>query len=141
MTEKSKLLAVIRVRGRVKVRHDVSETLDRLRLKRVNNLTLISTGSKSFMGMVQKAKDFITFGEIEKPALSKLLAAKGVKADESAVDSLLSGEKTPKDLNIELPFGMHPPKHGYEGVKIDYASGGSLGNRKAEINKLVLRML
>lgn len=141
MSEKNQLLAVIRVRGTVKVRASIAETLNRLRLKRVNNLVLISTKSASYMGMVQNAKDFITFGEIDKVTLAKLLEAKGVKADDSAVDSLLSGAKTPKELNIEMPFGMHPPRHGYEGIKIDYASGGALGNRKEEINKLIKRML
>ena len=141
MAEKNQLLAVIRVRGTVKVRSSIAETLDRLRLKRVNNLVLISTKSASYMGMVQKCKDFITFGEIDKAVLTRLLKAKDVAADEAAVESLISGAKTPKDLNIEMPFGMHPPRHGYEGIKHDYASGGALGNRKAEINKLINRML
>ena len=29
-----------------------------------------------------------------------------------------------------MPFRMHPPRHGYEGIKTDYASGGALGNRR-----------
>ena len=36
-----KLIAAVRVRGRVNVRHDVTETLNRLRLKRVSNCALI----------------------------------------------------------------------------------------------------
>jgi large subunit ribosomal protein L30 len=141
MSEKSKLLAVIRVRGTVKVRESIAETLDRLRLKKVNNLVLVSSGNASYAGMVQKCKDFVTFGEIDREVLGKLLSAKGLKADDAAVASLLAGEKSPKDLKIEMPIRMHPPKRGYEGVKKDYQSGGSLGYRSTEINKLITRML
>lgn len=141
MAEKNQLLAVIRVRGTVKVRASIAETLDRLRLRRVNNLVLVNTKDASYMGMVQKCKDFVTFGEIDKAVLAKLLEAKDVKADDAAVESLLTGKKTLKELNIGMPFGMHPPRHGYEGIKTDYASGGALGNRREEINKLIRRML
>lgn len=141
MAEKSKLLAVIRVRGTVKVRESIAETLDRLRLKKVNNLVLVNSGDASYAGMVKKCKDFITFGEIDKEVLSKLLSTKGLKADDAAISSLLAGEKSPKDLEIEMPIRMHPPKRGYEGVKKDFANGGSLGYRSTEINKLITRML
>ena len=97
MAEKNQLLAVIRVRGTVKVRHSIAETLDRLRLKRVNNLVLVHEG-RLYMGMVQKCKDFVTFGEIDKAVLAKLLKAKEVKADDAAVESPANGKKTVKDL-------------------------------------------
>ncbi len=141
MAEKSKLLAVIRVRGRVKVRQSIAETLDRLNLKRVNNLVLVNSANASYAGMVNKCKDFVTFGEIDKDTLAKLLAAKGVKVDESAASSLISGSASPKELKIEMPIRMHPPKRGYEGIKLAYNSGGALGYRSEGINKLIERML
>jgi large subunit ribosomal protein L30 len=141
MMEKSKLLAVIRVRGKVKVRQSIAETLDRLRLKNVNNLVLVSAGNSSYLGMVRKCKDFVTYGEVDKEALAKLLSAKSIKVEDNAVDSLLSGEKTVKELSIEMPIRMHPPKHGYEGIKKGYKDGGALGYRSKEINKLIQRML
>ena len=61
MAEKKKLLAVIRVRGTVKVRQSIVETLNRLRLKRVNNMVLVSA-TPDYLGMVKKNKDFVTFG-------------------------------------------------------------------------------
>ncbi|MDE1855531.1 MAG: uL30 family ribosomal protein [Candidatus Micrarchaeota archaeon] len=141
MAEKSKLLAVIRVRGRVKVRQSIAETLNRLNLKRVNNLVLVDSGNASYAGMVKKCKDFVTFGEINKETLDKLLAAKGVKVEQAAADSLLSGGKSPKELKIDMPIRMHPPRRGYEGIKDAYTNGGSLGYRSEEINKLIARML
>jgi large subunit ribosomal protein L30 len=141
MAEKSRLLAVIRVRGTVKVRQSIAETLDRLRLKKVNNLVLINSGNASYAGMLKKCKDFVTYGEIEKETLSKLLSARGMKVDDASVASLLSGEKSAKELELEQPIRMHPPRKGYEGIKKDYKSGGSLGYRSAEINKLITRMM
>ncbi len=141
MAEKSKLLAVIRVRGRVKVRQSIAETLDRLNLRRVNNLVLVNAGNSSYMGMVKKCKDFVTFGEIDKETLGKLLNAKGVTADASATESLISGSASPKELKIDMPMRMHPPKRGYEGIKNAYTNGGSLGYRSDGINKLIARML
>ena len=140
MAEKRKLLAVVRVRGTVKVRQSIVETLNRLKLKRVNNLVLI-TATPDYVGMVKKSKDFVTYGEISEETLSKLFKSKEIEVKEADVKSLMSGEKTVKDLEIGMPIRMHPPKHGYEGIKTDYASGGALGNRKEEINKLIRRML
>jgi large subunit ribosomal protein L30 len=140
MSEKRKLLAVIRVRGTVKVRQSIAETLDRLRLKRVNNLVLVSA-TPDYYGMVKKSKDFVTYGEISPETLSKLFKSKEVDVKEADQKALIDGEKTVKDLAIALPFRMHPPKHGYEGIKKGYGEGGALGNRGAEINKLIARML
>ncbi len=141
MEEKEKLLAVVRVRGRVKVRHNIAETLDRLRLRRVNNLVLVNGSDAAYAGMLKKCKDYVTFGEISKETLAKLLSAKGAKVDEAGISALLSGKKSAKQLGIEMPFGMHPPRKGYEGVKKAYKSRGALGNRGAEIDKLITRML
>jgi large subunit ribosomal protein L30 len=139
-TEKSKLLAVIRVRGRVNVRQSIAETLNRLRLKRVNNLALLNT-SDDYIGMVRKCKDFVTYGEISREMLIRLFASKNIKVKEDEIDALLKGEKTAKDLKIDIPIRLHPPRHGYESVKKGYKQGGSLGDRGEEINKLIARMV
>ena len=73
--------------------------------------------------------------------LSKLLKSKEISVKEADVKALVGGEKTVKDLEIGMPFRMRPPKHGYEGIKKGYGEGGALGNRGAEINRLIARML
>ena len=83
----------------------------------------------------------MTFGEINEDTLARLLKSKELAVKEADVRALLGGEKTVKDLEIGMPFRMHPPKHGYEGIKKGYGEGGALGNRGAEINKLIARML
>ncbi len=134
----NKLLAVIRVRGRIGVRRSITETLNRLNLTRVNNMVLVY-GTKSNIGMLQKCGDFITYGEIEGEFAAKILEKKGVKVSKEDLDAMASGKKRPKDV-LQLPIGLHPPRHGYENTKQVYSRHGSLGYRGAEISKLLSRM-
>lgn len=61
------LYAIFRVRGRVDVRKDIEDTLKLLRVHRKNYLSIMPK-TESIEGMIQKAKDYITWGEIdEKP--------------------------------------------------------------------------
>jgi large subunit ribosomal protein L30 len=136
----NKLLAVVRVRGRARVRKSITETLNRLNLKRVNNLVILF-GNKSNLGMISKSVDFITFGEINGEVLSSLLKKQGVEAKQDTIDDLMNGRKSVKDLKIELPVRMHPPKHGYTGIKLGHSIGGALGYRGESINQLIKRMM
>ncbi|MDE1850389.1 MAG: 50S ribosomal protein L30 [Candidatus Micrarchaeota archaeon] len=136
----NKLLVVVRVRGRTKVRTSITETLNRLNLKRVNNLVLLF-GSKSNIGMLNKCVDFVTFGEVSEEVLAKLLGKGGVEAKKELVEELSKGKKMSKEVDGITPLRMHPPKHGYEGIKTAYAAGGALGYRGEEINKLIKRMM
>jgi len=65
-------LAVVRVRGRVDVRKDVQDTLKMLNLTKANHCVIIDD-RESFAGMLQKVKDYVTFGPIDTPTLSKLI--------------------------------------------------------------------
>ncbi len=135
----NKLLAVIRVRGRVGVRQSITETLIRLNLKRVNNLAILY-GNKSNLGMIQKCNDFVTYGEIKEEMLNKLFEAKEIKLAKDELDSVQKGKKNLKSV-INKSITMHPPRHGYEGIKFGYSSGGALGYRGEAINDLIKRML
>lgn len=134
----NKLIAVIRVRGRIGVRKTISETLNRLNVKRVNNLALVF-GTKSNLGMIEKCKDFVTYGPIKEDALATLFERKGFRAGKEDVGALLSGKKNARDI-IKIPITMHPPRRGYEGIKRSYSAGGALGYRGDEINELINRM-
>jgi large subunit ribosomal protein L30 len=136
----NKLLAVVRVRGKCNVRQNIKETMKRLNLDSVNNLSLVF-GTKSNIGMLQKCKDYVTFGEIDDKTLASLFEKKSIKVDKEAIESLAKGEKNPKELQIKLPIRMKPPKRGYKAIKIDFNSSGDLGYRGAEINALIARML
>ncbi len=135
----NKLLAIIRVRGRVGVRQSITETLNRLNLKRVNNLAIVF-GNKSMLGMIQKCNDFVTYGEIKEDTLNKLFEAKGITLKKEELDLVQKGKKNLKSI-INKSITMHPPRHGYEGIKKGYSSGGALGYRGEDINTLIKRML
>ncbi len=140
------LLAVVRVRGRVGVRGETEETLRRLRLTRVNHCVVVEE-SETIKGMLQKAKDYITWGEIKKEVLEELIEKKGEliggkkpEDPKKLADEIWKGEKKP---NILKPFRLHPPSGGYErgGIKAPYTLGGALGYRGEAINDLLRRMM
>lgn len=132
-----KLVAVVRIRGRVNVRSDIAETLNRLNLKRVSNCVLIKV-TDSYNGMLNKVSNYVAFGEIDEPTLKKLLErhASGLDASE-----LMSGKFDLEKLKASTPFRLHPPRHGYKSTKLNYKQGGSLGYMGGEINKLISRMV
>ena len=134
----NKLLAVVRVRGRVGVRHSIKETLSRLNLRRVNNMVLLH-GNKSNLGMLAVCKDYVTYGEVDSDFIEKMLTKRGVKIKKEDLDAIASGKKSAKSM-MEIPIRLHPPRHGYENTKQVYSNHGSLGYRGAEISKLIGRM-
>lgn len=134
----NKAIAVIRVRGTMGVRRSINETLSRLNLRRVNNMVVLY-GTKSNIGMIMKCKDFVTFGEINPETLGKVLEKKEIKHSKEDISGIASGKKTLKELDA-LPIRMHPPRHGYEGIKDSYTAGGALGYRGEKINELIKRM-
>jgi large subunit ribosomal protein L30 len=151
--------AVIRVRGRVHTSKEIKDTLKMMRLNRVNHCVIIPK-TKPYQGMLQKAKDYITWGEIDTNTLAKLIVRKGrLLGDEKISDayiksntkytSILSFSKAVmeneinySDLkNVKALFRLGPPKKGYEGIKNPYSTGGALGYRGEAINDLINRML
>jgi len=151
-------IALVRVRGKVDVNRDIANTLDFLHLKYKNNCNIVDDTPNN-MGMVQKVKDYITFGEIEKETFEKMLVKRGVMnggkkiSDEtlkpkfnsisSFVDAFFEGKASFKDIDLKIPFRLTPPAKGFEkaGIKKPFSLGGALGNRKNKINELLLRMI
>jgi large subunit ribosomal protein L30 len=151
--------AVVRVRGTVNVNPDIKKTLELMNLRRVNHCVLIDE-KPSEKGMLQVAKDYVTWGEIEKDVLSKLIISRGkLEGDKSLtpeslksltsfsdVDSLakaiIDNKFRYKDIpNIKPIFRLNPPKKGYRTIKRSFACKGSLGYRGKQINKLIERMI
>lgn len=155
------IYAVIRVRGRPTIRHEIQKTMKLMRLHKVNHMVLVKN-TPSMRGMIQKAKDYITWGEIDKETLADVLKARGrlvgnKPLDEKAISKITDGKansfeelaemiinevidiKTIKDL--KPVFRLHPPRKGYKGIKIPYRMGGALGYRGKDINDLIRRMI
>lgn len=142
--DKHNLIAVIRIAGQVKVKEDIKNTLYRLRLRRKYVCILINPNNQGLIGMLNRVKYHVAFGEIEKHILEKLLSARGKKLDgkkinsEESASDLMNG-KNLEELGIKPFFRLHPPRGGIKS-KLQYPRG-VLGNNKNDINKLIERML
>jgi large subunit ribosomal protein L30 len=152
-------LALIRLRSGIRAKGEVRDTLAMLRLHRINHLVLVDD-TPSYKGMVQKVKDYITWGEIDKETLASLLRKRGrlignkpitdeyVKEKlgmtiEEFAEKVVNGEMKLTDLpNIKPVFRLHPPRGGLKGgKKRSFKEGGALGYRGEKINELIERML
>ncbi|MEE9150637.1 MAG: 50S ribosomal protein L30 [Thermoplasmata archaeon] len=151
--------AVIRVRGTVNVKPDIKDTLKILRLNRVNHCVLLPK-SKSYSGMLQKVKDYVTWGEIMPETLAKMILHRGrLMGDKKISDRYIKANTNYKSImsfakavsqeeakyqdikDIKPVIRLHPPRKGYEGIKRSYKSGGALGYRGEDINEIIGRMI
>jgi len=150
------LIAVIRITGEVKVKPEIVNTLNRLRLMRKYSCILINSSNKALMGMLWKIRHSVAYGDIDKEMLVKLLKERGkrmassdfnksenlkdaAKADyEKAATDLINGKKL-EEIGFKPFFRLHPPRKGIKS-KRQYPIG-VLGNNRNDINKLIERML
>ncbi len=117
------MIAIIRIAGQVKIRKDMVETLNRLNLKKKYSCILIDKPKAEELGMIEKIKSFVAYGEINSETLKKLIEARG------------------KYSKSKVHFRLHPPRGGIESKKGFGVGKGVLGNNKEKINDLILRML
>jgi len=153
------MFAVIRVRGRPDVNVDVRRTMELMNLTRVNHCVIVPEDDVT-KGMLQKAKDYITWGEINADVLEEMIRIRGrLVGDDQITDEYLSTNTEFKSVNemaaavlngnyrmkdvegAKAVFRLHPPEKGYEGIKRSYRNGGALGYRGEAINELIARML
>jgi len=139
-------VAVIRVRGTVNLERKIKDTLKMFNLEKTNNCIIIDNRD-SYRGMLQKVKDYVTFGEIDKKTFKKLLLKWARLPGNKKIDEKYIKEKTGKtvdefiDLGIKKVFRLHPPRKGYRGVRLGYNQGGSLGYRGKDIISLLEKMI
>jgi large subunit ribosomal protein L30 len=138
------MICVIRIRGRVGLRHETNSTLNRLRIMKKYTCVVIDD-KKENLGMVKKVRDFVAFGEINDSVFEKLIEARGQLIDKSkkingkeVVEGLKKG-KSYEELNLKPFFRLHPPRKGIKSK--EHFPKGVLGNNKDKINDLVERML
>jgi large subunit ribosomal protein L30 len=150
---------VVRVRGTVNVNPDIKKTLQLMNLRKVNHCVLLEENPIE-KGMLQIAKDYVTWGEIEKDVLTKLIVSRGkLVGDKSLTDESLKSLTSYADadklaqaiidnkfrykdiLGVKPIFRLNPPKKGYRTIKRSFKRKGSLGYRGKEINKLIERMI
>jgi len=153
----SQKIAVVRVRGTVKVRKDIEDTLSMLNLSKPHQAVILDD-RPTYLGMLNKAKDYITYGEIEPDVLETLLLKWGRVEGNKRVTEAYVKEKTGQtikqfiktvmnlekdldDLETKKVFRLHPPRKGYRDIKRAFTQGGDVGYRGIEINTLLRRMI
>jgi large subunit ribosomal protein L30 len=109
--------------------------------------------------MLKKAKDFITYGPLNKKTLVELLKKRGktigdkplneknlkeitkFKDFDDFADNLIKEKVKIKDFKKIKPiFRLNPPKKGFKSTRISYPKG-DLGFRKDGVDKLLERMI
>ncbi len=153
------LVAVIRVRSSIGLRQEAKDTLAMLSLSRVNHAVVLDK-RPTYLGMFQRAKDAITWGEIDAPTLSRLIRKRGrLIGDKPITDSYVSKHSKYKTIDdyakalvsqkekaLALPkmkkfFRLRPPSKGFRGsLKRTIQQKGELGYRGEDINALLKRM-
>lgn len=152
------MIAAIRVRGRTGIKKEIADTLDMLKLTRINHAVLIEE-TPSYKGMLQKAKDYITWGEVDEETVAKLISKRGKivgndkitedyikeNTDFSSVEELSKAVVDSKvkleDNGVKPVFRLHPPRKGYEDIKKTFVESGSLGYRGDKIGDLINKMI
>lgn len=160
MSEADKIILAIRVRGRVRVRPQIEDTLDKLLLGRLHQARILKVTS-SLQGMITKSKDYITWGEPSEEVIEKILTKRGrlpgngrltdsyVKKNskystvKALAKAIASGKADVKDVEGLKPvFRLTPPSKGFKGKKnLGVGMGGITGYRGEDINSLALRMI
>jgi len=151
--------AAIRIRGIININPGIKKTMELMNLTRANHCVLLDE-QPSTKGMLQIAKDYITWGEIDKEVLTKLITSRGKlvgdkqvtdeyiksatsysnveKLSQAIIDSKIKYKEIP---SIKPIFRLNPPRKGYEGVKRSFQNKGALGYRGNKINKLIEKMI
>ena len=115
------MIAIIRIRGQVGLNKDIAETLYRLRLRKKYTCVVLESPNKEQIGMIEKVKNFVAYGDIDEETYKKLVEARGGRT---------------KNF-----FRLHPPRKGIESKKHFGVGKGVLGDNKEKINELLERML
>jgi large subunit ribosomal protein L30 len=153
-----KCFAVVKVRGTIRAQREARETLELLRLARTNHAVLVDN-RPSYVGMLYRVQNYVTWGEVSKETVALLLKERGRLAggkkltDESveklgykSIDALADAIASckveyPKLPNVQPVFKLHPPSKGFKGkTKKSFRAGGEAGYRGEKISELIKRM-
>lgn len=154
---------LVRVRGTVNINGKVADTLDMLRLTRPMHAVVIPK-TESYLGMVNKVKDYVAYGDVDATTMSALIRERGRVMGDKPIDdafvktatqnkyanvdafakALAEGKATLKELGDDAKpvFRLNPPVGGFKGsTKKHFTVKGELGYRGNKINELIKRMI
>ena len=152
------MYAIVKLRGEVKTRQDIRDTLRMLHLDRINHCVIVPE-TPTYNGMIQKAKDYIAWGNITPETLAEMLENRGkleggddlteeylgkntkFKSFAEVAKAICEGSLLVTDIpKLKPVFRMHPARKGLKGTKRTFQEGGDLGFHGAKINALLTKM-
>lgn len=129
------------------MKKDIKDTLAMLRLNRKMHSVLIKE-NESMKGMLNKVRNWITWGEVDDENLKILINKRGrkqvnerlnEKEAEEIFNKIKGNEKIPEE--IKPVFRLTPPSKGFKKSIKQHYPDGELGYRGKEINELLKRMI
>ena len=125
-------IAIIRIRGTDDVNGEIESTMKMLKLLK-KHVCSVYPKTDSLMGMLEKCKDYVTYGELDEETHKLLIEKRAVK----------KLNKETKKEEVQNYFHLQPPRGGFErrGIKTPYSMKGALGYRKDKINLLIKKMI
>ncbi len=138
-------LAVVLVRGMIDMNSSLKDTLRVLRLHHKNHCVVVADNPVS-RGMIQKVKDYVTWGEISAETYDLLVAKRGQLFQARLTDRLKKYSYAVIEHHgkkYKPYFALNPPIKGFgrKGIKVAFRAGGALGYRGEKINDLLQRMM
>lgn len=152
------MYAVVRLRGGVKTRQDIRDTLTMMNLDRINHCVILPE-NQNYEGMIRKAKDYVAWGTVNSETLAQMLKNRGrlegrkfltedylgknskFKSFDDLAKSICEGKASMTDVpKLKQVFRLHPARKGLKGTKRNFLEGGDLGNHGTEINILLNKM-
>jgi len=156
--EESKVLAVIRIRSMIDQPRTIRHALKLLNLMRTNHAVIVPNDA-THRSTLQKLKDVVTWGEVDKATLTALIKKRGRIVGNQKLDAkflkehkfatvaefitaVYTGKADMRRIEGMKPlFRLHPPRKGFKSVKNPVTRGGDLGYRGEKINALLERMI
>jgi large subunit ribosomal protein L30 len=150
------MYAIVRLRGGVNTKPEIKDTLDMLRINRVNHCVVVKE-DPHYRGMIQLVKDYVAWGKLDDETLSLLLEKRGRLSGNRRLTEALIKEKTAfgsikefakavnagsaslSDLEIKPVFRLHPARKGLRSTKKTVPQGGVLGFHDS-IKNLITKM-
>jgi len=163
-TIRAGLFLAVRIRGTVGDNPRTELALKSLGMQGKFNARLVP-GNPDMMGMLRRAKDIVTWGELEHETLEMILSKRAEKSGPGPhrldqefarlhfktqdlgdlAKRIVAGEVELQMLwraGVKPTIRLHPPKGGFrKSTKRPYNSSGELGYRGREINRLAKRMI
>lgn len=115
------MIAAVKVRSSIDARDKAKDTLQTLNLNKNNQVKFLED-TKANRGMLQVAKDYISFGKVSDETVS------------------LVEDKTGNEIENGTVISLSPPSKGYSSTKKHVNQGGVLGENP-EIESLIERMV